>query len=168
MLKELVLAAGCFWCVEADFEKVPGVHEVVSGYAGGVINDPTYKKHGLHTEAVKIYYDADKVSFETLVEHYYDHVDYEDGFGQFCDRGESYRPAFWVPSDEDEQVVWDLQPKASVVPIYVDDPNFHESHVSEGHQDYYKLNPIRYNYYRYRCGRDRRLEQLHLEGSTWK
>ena len=168
MIKELIVAAGCFWCVESDFEKLPGVTEVTSGYAGGVINNPTYKKHGLHTEAVKIEYDPSKITFTQLVEHFYDNVDYEDGFGQFCDRGESYRPAIWVPEDEDEQVVWDLQPKGSVVPIYVDDPNFHPSAESEGHQDYYKKNPIRYNYYRYRCGRDARLQQLHIEESTWK
>ena len=168
MLKELIVAAGCFWCVESDFEKLEGVHEVTSGYAGGVINNPTYSKHGLHTEAVKIEYDPTKITFEQLVEHFYDQVDYEDGFGQFCDRGESYRPAIWVPHDEDEQVVWNLQPKASVVPIYVDDPNFHPSAESEGHQDYAKRNPLRYNYYRYRCGRDARLQQLHINESTWR
>ena len=168
MIKELIVAAGCFWCVESDFEKLDGVHEVTSGYAGGVINNPTYSRHGLHTEAVKIEYDPSIISFEKLVMHFYNNVDYEDGFGQFCDRGDSYRPAIWVPEDENEQVVWELQPQKSVVPIYIEDPNFHASADSEGHQDYYKTNPLRYKYYRYRCGRDARLEQLRQTGGTWK
>ena len=161
MLKELIVAAGCFWCVESDFEKLDGVQEVVSGYAGGEMLNPTYQNHGLHTEAAKIIYDSSKINFKELINYYYDHVDYEDGFGQFCDRGESYRPAIWVPKDEDEQTVWELTPKTSVVPIYIDDPNFHDA--EDYHQDYYKKSPIQYSYYRWRCGRDQRLKQLHLQ-----
>ena len=167
MIKELILAAGCFWCVESDFEKVPGVHEVTSGYAGGVTANPTYKNHAGYIEAAKIEYDPAVVSFETLIKYYYRHVDYKDPDGQFCDRGYSYSPAVWV-SDDQEKTVLDLEPQYSVVPVFPESfqkPNFHKA--EDYHQDYYKKNPIRYKYYRSRCGRDKQLDQLHrLEGAN--
>ena len=158
MIKELILAAGCFWCIESDFEKVDGVQEVISGYAGGELEYPTYRDHEGHREVVKVIYDSTEVSYGDLVEYFYLHVDYEDDKGQFCDRGYAYSPAIWVPNGEDLALTWDLAPEESVVPIYAGSPEFWKA--EEYHQDYYLKNPFRYNYYRWGCGRDKRLQEL--------
>jgi peptide-methionine (S)-S-oxide reductase len=99
-LSTAVFAGGCFWCVEADFDKVDGVVSTVSGYTGGTVVNPTYKqvsheKTG-HYEAVKVTYDPDKVSYDALVDYYFHHIDPTDAKGQFCDKGESYRSAVFV------------------------------------------------------------------------
>ena len=161
MIMELIVAAGCFWCVEKDFEKLDGVLEATSGYAGGVIEQPTYKNHDGYLEAVKIEYDSTKISFKELIVHYYAHSDYEDPSGAFCDRGYAYSPAIWVDNKEQEEIVYSIEPRSSIVPVYTEDfkpVNFHDA--EEYHQDYYKKNPVRYNYYRTRCGRDKRVDQL--------
>ena len=154
-----VFSGGCFWCTEADFEKLYGVKEVISGFTSGSTKDPKYYpgQYGDHREAAQVIYDPDAVSFEELVEHVFKTIDYEDGGGQFCDRGISYSPAIYVKTEEQRGIVGKLAPATSIVPIEFE-TEFHP--VREQHQDFYKKRPVRYNIYRNRCGRDRRIEQL--------
>jgi len=168
-LSEAVFAGGCFWCVEADFEKLPGVIEAVSGYAGGHVVNPTYKqvvRGGTgHYEAAKIIYDPSVVSYEELLEYFWVHVDPTDDGGQFCDRGQSYETAIFATSTQIEKAQLSKQNLQSsgrlkedvVTPIITAGP-FYKAETY--HQDYYKKNPIRYKYYRNGCRRDKRIKQV--------
>lgn len=153
----LIVAGGCFWCIEKDYEALDSVYEVVSGYAGGTKANPTYQSHEGHREVVKVYYDPARLSFEEAIAHFYSHVDYEDAGGQFCDRGYAYTPAIHVQSQEQRQIAKELAPATSVVPIE-DDVQFWPA--EQYHQDYYLKNPFRYKFYRTSCGRDKRVRQL--------
>jgi methionine-S-sulfoxide reductase len=163
-------ASGCFWCTESDFEKVPGVVEAVSGYIGGTDPDPTYQEVSAgatgHTEAVRLRYDPDQVSYEQLLDVYWRNVDFLDAGGQFCDRGDQYRPAIFAHDEAQKRAA--LESKEELTksgrfdrPVAV---QIHEAgtfHPAEDyHQDYYKKNPVRYTFYRYNCGRDARLAEL--------
>lgn len=159
----LIVAGGCFWCIEKDFEKLDSVYEVVSGYAGGVKSDPTYRSHAGHREVVQIYYDPEAVSFETLIDYYYRHVDYQDDGGQFCDRGRAYTPAIHVKNEEQRAIAQKLAPETSLVPIE-DDVKFWPAETY--HQDYYMKNSLRYKFYRTSCGRDARVRALNEEASA--
>jgi len=163
-----VFAGGCFWCTEADFEKLPGVTAAVSGYAGGRTANPTYEQVSAggtgHYEAVRVTYDPRRVSYQALVRHFFRTVDPTDAGGQFCDRGESYRTAIFVSdaaerrAAEAEKAAAERQLGARVVtPVLAAGP-FHPAETY--HQDYYKKNPVRYRYYRWRCGREARLVQV--------
>jgi peptide-methionine (S)-S-oxide reductase len=163
-------AGGCFWCVESDFDKVPGVLSTTSGYIGGKIANPTYEqvagKGTGHAEAVEITYDPKRVSYEQLVEYFWRTIDPTTKDRQFCDAGSPYRTAIFV---HDAQQL--AAAKASLAALEKSKP-FKEPVVTEivlagpfygaedYHQDYYKKNPVRYKYYRTSCGRDARLEQL--------
>ena len=159
-----VFAGGCFWCVEADFEKLDGVGDVVSGYTGGMTANPTYRNHTGHIEAARIPYDPNVISYRELADYFFRHVDPLDDGGQFCDRGHSYTTAIFY--DGDEQAVDAGAAKADaetelgetvVTPIEA----LSEFWVAEDyHQDYYKKNPLRYKLYRTGCGRDRRVKQV--------
>ena len=169
-LEVAIFAGGCFWCVESDFDKVPGVVRTISGYTGGALPNPTYKQVSAggtgHLEAVQIFYDPKQVAYEMLVEIFWRSVDPTDGGGQFCDRGESYETAIFANSPEQKQ-----QAEASkgtlgragvlkqpiVTPIQAAGPFYP---AEEYHQDYYNKNPLRYWFYRSRCGRDSRVEEL--------
>jgi peptide-methionine (S)-S-oxide reductase len=169
-LEVATFAGGCFWCVESDFDAVPGVVRTVSGYTGGALADPTYKRVSAggtgHREAVQIFYDPKQVSYAMLVEIFWRSVDPTDAGGQFCDRGESYETAIFANSLEQQQ-----QAEASkrelgrsgvlgrpvVTPIEVARAFYP---AEDYHQDYYQENPLRYGFYRYRCGRDARIEAL--------
>lgn len=176
----LTVAGGCFWCVEADFESVPGVKEVVSGYTGGSTRNPTYKqvtKGGTgHYEAVEIMFDPAKVSRERLLELFFRSVDPTDAGGQFCDRGESYRTAVFVDGAQEralaEKVKADAQAALGqkiVTPI-LNEARFYNA--EDYHQDYYKgdsrvltrfgviAQSDAYKRYRKGCGRDARIRQL--------
>ena len=170
-----ILAGGCFWCMESDFEKLPGVTDVISGFTGGTLKNPTYNgDHTGHYEAVEITYDPDKVSYQELLAHYWVNIDPFDDRGQFCDKGHSYLSAIFVANDKerkiaeqskreveaqfpDQQVVTPILPAATFYPITGD-----ESY----HQDYYKNNPVRYKFYRWNCGRDQRLPALWGDRAT--
>ncbi|HHL43099.1 MAG TPA: peptide-methionine (S)-S-oxide reductase [Hellea balneolensis] len=166
---QAIFAGGCFWCVEADFEKLPGVIEAVSGYAGGHVDNPSYKQvsHGGtgHYEVAKIIYDPSKISYADLLEYYWTHVDPTDDGGQFCDRGHSYKTAiFATPAQMDiakaskKALMNSGRLKDKVVTPVLPAPPFYKAETY--HQDYYKKNPIRYKYYRTGCGRDRRIKQI--------
>ncbi len=165
-----LFAGGCFWCIEADFEKLDGVIEVVSGYTGGSAKTANYKAVSRtetgHYEAVEVRYDAQKVSYAELVEYFWRHIDPTDAQGQFCDKGSSYRSAIFYADDAQRVTAMNslrqLQAskpfKADIVtPILPAKPFYL---AEKYHQDYYKKNPLRYRYYRNGCGRDRRTAEL--------
>jgi peptide-methionine (S)-S-oxide reductase len=163
-----VFAGGCFWCVEADFDKAPGVLETVSGYTGGSVENPTYEQvsHGGtgHFEAVEVTYDPDRVSFGELVDIFWRTVDPTDAGGQFCDRGDSYRTAVFVADAAQREAAEASKTEAQaalgqaiVTPILEADAFWP---AEDYHQGYYEKNPLRYKYYRWNCGRDQRIEEL--------
>ncbi len=169
-LQVATFAGGCFWCVESDFDNVTGVARTISGYTGGDLMDPTYKQVSAggtgHREAVQIFYDPKQVDYAMLLEIFWRSVDPTDDGGQFCDRGESYETAIFANSPEQKRLAEDskrrLQQSAVVnqpivTPIEVAG-RFYPA--EDYHQNYYKKNPLRYNFYRYRCGRDARIQML--------
>jgi len=161
-------AGGCFWCVEADFEKLPGVYEAISGYSGGALQNPTYQdvsyRETGHLEAVEIVYDPQAIDFKQLVDFHLRHIDPTDDGGQFCDRGSSYKTAIFVSSEDEHKIAEKAIEEAATIiqdPIVTPIIDFEKFWIAEDyHQDYYKKNPIRYSYYRRGCGRDRRIEQI--------
>lgn len=175
-LSSAVFAGGCFWCMEADFDKVDGVVSTISGYTGGRVDNPTYKQVSKettgHYEAVKVTYDPDKVSYADLVDYYFHHVDPTDADGQFCDRGESYRTAIFVTNDAEREVAQaevDMIEDtgvlgAPVVTRIIDASTFWPAETY--HQDYYKKNPLKYRYYRTACGRDARVKEVWAKESA--
>ena len=176
----LVVAGGCFWCVESDFESVPGVRGVVSGYTGGSTKNPSYKdvtKGGSgHYEAVKITFDPDTVTRETLLDMFFRSVDPTDAGGQFCDRGESYRTAIFVANKTEQGMAERAKTKAqaqlgqTIVTPILKEGKFYKAEAY--HQDYYKGSKIvltrfgpkkqseAYERYRKACGRDARVKAL--------
>ncbi|GAB4521681.1 MAG: hypothetical protein Tsb0010_05910 [Parvularculaceae bacterium] len=164
----LVLAGGCFWCVEADFDKVSGVLETTSGFSGGHTPEPSYRevtRGGTgHYEVVEIVYDPEIVSFRDLVDHFWRTIDPLDDGGQFCDRGSSYKTAIFVRNAEERREAEASKQAAAAVlgrPIVTEILDFEAFYPAEAyHQDYYIKNPIRYRFYREGCGRDRRLRAL--------
>jgi peptide-methionine (S)-S-oxide reductase len=161
-----IFAGGCFWCVEADFDKVEGVKETVSGYIGGEEDNPTYETHVANgdREAVRITYDPSTVSYDELLKTFFRTVDPTDEGGQFCDRGFSYTTAVYTMNAAQAEAAREAKAEAGealgkpVVTEIVDASEFWPA--EEYHQNYYKKNPIRYRYYRYGCGRDNRIEEL--------
>lgn len=162
--KTAIFAGGCFWCIEKDFEHVPGVVDVVSGYTGGSKKNPTYRSHEGHREAVKITYDDAKVSYDQLLSIFWRTVDPTDDGGQFCDRGFAYSTAVYALDGDQLSAAQVSKKEASEAlkqPIATEIAMASFWTDAEGyHQDYYKKNPVRYKYYRYRCGRNQRVEQL--------
>ena len=162
-------AGGCFWCMESDFEGLPGVEDVVSGFTGGTARNPTYSgDHAGHYEAVEITYDPSIVSYQDLLDHYWINIDPFDAIGQFCDKGPSYRTAIFVSTPEErrlaeqsKQKVQAMFPDQQVVTQILDAGTFYPIKGDESyHQDYYKKSPLRYRFYRFTCGRDQRLEEI--------
>jgi peptide-methionine (S)-S-oxide reductase len=169
LAEEAVFAGGCFWCMEADFEKVKGVSDVVSGFTGGSHKNPTYRgRHDGHYEAVLVTYDPKIVSYQQLLDHYWVNIDPFDARGQFCDKGFEYLSAIFVASEEQrslaeasrEKVVAQFPDNKVVTPILPFTTFYPIKGKESYHQDYYKNNPIRYKFYRFNCGRDRRLKQI--------
>lgn len=162
-------AGGCFWCTESDFEKLPGVQQAISGYSGGTTTDPTYISVSSHTtghlETVEVRYDPAVVGYEALVRYFFAHIDPTDPDGQFADQGDSYRSAvFYKSESERDAALAEMKrladsgayPKPLVTAIRPFEAFYP---AEEYHQDYWKKNSVRYQYYRTGSGRDRYLEQ---------
>ena len=161
-----IFAGGCFWCMESDYQEQKGVTEVVSGFIGGTLENPTYSgNHQGHFEAVKVSYDPAVISYQQLLDLFWVNVDPFDNKGQFCDKGFSYRSAIFVQGAGEQQLA--EQSLTTVAQRFPEEKVYTEIRdagkfwpVEEYHQDYYLKNPLRYKYYRWNCGRDQRLEQL--------
>ena len=169
-LATATFAGGCFWCVESDFDMVPGVVETVSGYTGGTTANPTYRQVTAggtgHYEAVRIRYDPEKVSYERLLHVFWRSVDPTDAGGQFCDRGASYRTAIFAGTEEERRLAEaskEAVERSGVLEQGVVTPvePLKEFYPAEDyHQDYYMKSPVRYKFYRFSCGRDARVREL--------
>jgi peptide-methionine (S)-S-oxide reductase len=173
--EKTVLAGGCFWCMESDFEKLEGVIDVVSGFTGGTVENPTYSgNHKGHYEAVEITYDPEKISYKDLLDHYWVNIDPFDARGQFCDKGHSYLSAIFVANEKEKKLaeqsrkkVVEQFPNKKVITPILNASTFYPIKGEESyHQDYYKKSPIRYNIYRWRCGRDQRLKDIWGDKAT--
>ena len=166
--EKAIFAGGCFWCMEADFESISGIKQVVSGYIGGSAKDPTYNNYSEsgHIEAVQILYEPSVISFADLLEIFWLNIDPTDKDGQFCDRGHEYSSAVFYLSNEQEKMALEsktLLEKSSIIQGSVKTVirvagEFYPA--EDYHQNYYKKNKLRYHYYRFRCGRDQRLKDL--------
>ena len=164
-----VFAGGCFWCTESDFEKLPGVIAAESGYTGGKVVNPSYESVSAgatgHTEAVRVTYDPDKVTYTQLVEYFWRTIDPTEKDRQFCDVGNQYRSGIYWGS-EAERIVAEaskvaLLKSGQFKDIYTEVKRADPFYLAEDyHQDYYKKNPVRYKYYRLSCGRDAQLKRI--------
>lgn len=165
-----IFAGGCFWCMEADFEKLAGVLSVESGYTGGREGHPTYEQVSTgrtgHAEAVRIHYDLARVSYQSLLDYYWHHVDPTVENRQFCDSGSQYRTAIFYQGEEQQRLAEAsrqalLKPKGPFDRIYTEIAAAGPFYPAEDyHQDYYRKNPLRYRFYRTTCGRDARLREV--------
>jgi peptide methionine sulfoxide reductase msrA/msrB len=169
-IETATFSGGCFWCTESDFEKIEGVISVISGFSGGPEKNPTYEEVSSgktsHLESVQIQYDADKITYKELLGVFWKHIDPTDPGGQFVDRGAQYRSAIFYHSKVQQQLAEESKKElessgtfdkpiiTEILPFTV----FYEA--EEYHQDYYKKNPIRYNFYRYRSGRDQFIKTI--------
>ena len=170
-----ILAGGCFWCMESDFEKLKGVSEVVSGFTGGTLKNPTYSgNHKGHYEAVEITYDPAVVDYQGIIDHFWVNHDPFDDRGQFCDKGHSYLAAIFVANESQRAIaekskaaVVAMFPNQTVVTPIFDTSIFYPIAGNESyHQDFYKKSPVRYKAYRWGCGRDRRLTEIWGDKTT--
>jgi peptide-methionine (S)-S-oxide reductase len=170
-----IFASGCFWCTEADFDKVPGVLSTTSGYTGGQMVDPDYRtvtsgRTG-HAEAVEVIYDPSVVTYNELLDHYWHNVDPFTAHRQFCDVGTQYRPEIFVLDAEQRAAAEaskarvQQQFKDMAVAVAISDASVFYP-AEEYHQDYYKKNSAQYRFYRYGCGRDRRLQAIWGDGHS--
>ncbi|MDY6790596.1 MAG: peptide-methionine (R)-S-oxide reductase MsrB [Thermodesulfobacteriota bacterium] len=163
-------AGGCFWCTESDFEKLPGVVKVISGYTGGTKENPSYKEVSAgttgHVEAVQVYFDPSKVSYQELVNYFWRHINPTDSGGQFVDRGRQYRSAIFYHDENQRRIAEKSKEMLNGSgkfdqPVVTDILKFFAFYSAEEyHQDYYKKNPLRYKYYRYSSGRDQFLKKV--------
>jgi len=164
-----IFSGGCFWCLEADFEKLEGVVAVESGYTGGAEPNPSYEqvsqgKTG-HAEAVRVYYDRQRVSYEKLLDYFWRHIDPTMKNKQFCDTGTQYRSAIFYQNAAERQLAQSsklmLERSGRFPHIYTEIVAADTFYPAEDyHQDYYKKNPIRYQFYRSSCGSDERIKLL--------
>jgi peptide-methionine (S)-S-oxide reductase len=159
-----IFAGGCFWCVESDMDQVPGVTATVSGYSGGTLKSPTYQNHEGHREVVKVEFDPAKVSYDQLVTIFLRTIDPTDANGQFCDRGHAYTTAIYTIGDAQLAAATkakadaEAQLKTSLATEVAPASEFTEA--EDYHQDYYNVNPAKYKYYRFACGRDDRVKEV--------
>jgi len=161
-------AGGCFWCMESDFDKVPGVIRTTSGYTGGTTVNPTYMEVGSgrtgHAESVEVVYDPAKVTYAQLLDAYWHNIDPLVKDRQFCDAGNEYRTAIFVHDAEQRRLAEESKKRVEAqlkAPIYTEIVAAGAFYPAEEyHQNYYLKNPVRYKYYRWSCGRDQRLEQI--------
>ncbi len=169
--EELVLAGGFFWCLEHDLESLPGVLDVESGYSGGTLARPTYRQVSAggtgHQESVRVRFDSRRTAPEDLLRAYWRNIDPLDGAGQFCDRGDSYRPVIFTEGPDQQRLALASRLQAArelglpLAALKVEIKSFSRFWPAEDyHQNYAERNPLRYGYYRWACGRDRRLDAV--------
>lgn len=162
-------AAGCFWCAEHDFEQLPGVTKVISGYTGGKEVNPTYEEvsNGStgHFESILVTYDPTQISYEKLLDFFWHNIDPEDGRGQFCDKGKQYRAVIFYSNENEKKLAEESKAKwlksgrfKEIATLIEPASTFYPA--EEYHQAYSNKNPIRYNFYRFQCGRDKRLKEI--------
>ena len=171
--QEAIFAGGCFWCLEHDLEKIDGVLTVESGYSGGDLINPTYENHMGHQEVVKVSFNSDLISYKDLLKNYWLNIDPFDDRGQFCDRGNSYKPVIFTSNEEQVREVKESQKNISrdlnieVDQLKVEILDAKTFWIAEKyHQDFAVKNPIKYNFYRTSCGRDNRLKKIWGEYSN--
>ena len=164
---ELILAGGCFWCLEHDLESLKGINFVQSGYSGGDLQNPTYENHGGHQEVVLVDYDPELVSLPEILRLYFRNIDPLDGNGQFCDRGDSYRPVIFYKDSIERGIAESALFSASnelQVPLEKISVELKSKGqfwlAEEYHQDFAKRNELKYKFYRFSCGRDQKLDKL--------
>ena len=167
-LSKAYFAGGCFWCMEESFEKLEGVKEVISGYSGGITANPTYREVTYgdtgHFEVVEIIYDKEKISYEKLLKNFWINIDPFDAYGQFCDKGYSYRSVAFYQNQEQKKLIEkrikeiEFQYNKSVVTYVRDFDKFYKA--EDYHQNYYQTNFINYLLYKKGCGRENRLDQI--------
>ena len=164
-----VFAGGCFWCMQADFDKVNGVEKTVAGYTGGDIVDPTYEQVSQggtgHYEAVQVFYHPAQVSYQRLLNVFWRNIDPTNGKGQFCDTGDQYRAVIFYADEEQKKLALESKQDLikskrfkQIVTEILPEKTFYAA--EKYHQKYYQKNPVRYHFYRYQCGRDQRLQEL--------
>ena len=162
--KTAIFAGGCFWCVEDAFDNVDGVSEIVSGYAGGTLPEPTYGRHEGHVEALKVTYDPSKVTYAQLLDHYWHNIDPFDATGQFCDKGPAYRTVVFTSDEEErtlaEKTKKDISTRFNKTVATEVRPTTTFTAAEEYHQDYHNKNPVSYKYYKWGCGRAQRLSEI--------
>lgn len=169
-LGKATFAGGCFWCMEEAFEKVEGVTSAVSGYIGGQVENPTYEQVSAggtgHTESIEVTFDPSVVTYEKLLEVFWRNVDPTTPNAQFCDHGNQYRTAIFYHNDNQKKLIDESKERIENTKNFPEDIVTEISPASafyvaeEYHQDFYSKNPIRYKYYKWNCGRVKRLEQL--------
>jgi len=167
LAEELILAGGCFWCLEHDLESLKGIISVTSGYSGGDLQKPTYENHDGHQEVVLVNYDSKLVSLPEILRLYLRNIDPFDGNGQFCDRGDSYRPViFYKDSIEKSDAKNALTSASNELRVPLEKISVELKSkgqfwlAEEYHQDFAERNELKYKFYRFSCGRDQRLEKL--------
>lgn len=169
--EKATFGGGCFWCMEPPFDGLDGVIKTISGYAGGDVENPTYKQVSAggtgHVEVVQITYDPDEITYEELLEVYWPETDPTDPDGQFCDQGDSYRPVIFYHNEEQKRLaeaskanLQEIKPFDEPVITTIEPLNGNFYPAEDYHQNYYEKNSLRYKFYRYGCGRDARLEEL--------
>ena len=167
LAEEIVLAGGCFWCLEHDLESSKGVISVISGYSGGDLQKPTYENHDGHQEVVLVNYDPGLITLSEIFRLYFRNIDPLDGGGQFCDRGNSYRPViFFENSDEKDLASKSLLSASKELGVQLQQinvelkPKIQFWKAEDYHQDFANRNELKYKFYRYTCGRDQKLDKL--------
>ena len=165
--EEAIFAGGCFWCLEHDLEGLDGVVSAESGYSGGDLINPTYDNHNGHQEVVKVSFKPEVISYKDLLKQYWINIDPFDDKGQFCDRGDSYKPVIFVSNKDQESIA--IESKQSISAelntpldqLKVDIIDSKPFWIAENyHQDFAVKNPLKYNFYRKSCGRDNRLKKV--------
>jgi peptide-methionine (S)-S-oxide reductase len=165
-----IFAGGCFWCMQGPFDKLDGVLATKAGYTGGTKENPTYEETSSgrtgHRESVEVKFDSKKVTYKKLLDTFWENIDPLDSKGQFCDQGEQYTSAVFYLNDEQKKIFESSKAelekqakfKGKIETKILPAKKFYAA--EDYHQAYYKKNPVRYNYYRTSCGRDKRLKEL--------
>ena len=167
LASEVVLAGGCFWCLEHDLESLKGINTVISGYSGGNLQQPTYENHDGHQEVVLVNYDSEVVTLSEIYRLYFRNIDPLDGGGQFCDRGDSYKPVIFFENEEEKNeasesllsVSKELGVKLAQIKVELK-PKSKFWQAEDYHQDFANRNELKYKFYRFSCGRDQKLDKL--------